>query len=72
MALIVGFYLGLAAMLTVLRRLINRARTYYRWPARPTTRRCKRRSLRIVLRCWTARYTTIVDTQLPDHPRPLG
>jgi hypothetical protein len=40
-ALIVDFYLALAATLTVLRRLINRARTYYRWPARPTTRRLK-------------------------------
>ena len=36
---IVEFYLYLAAALTVIRRLINRARTLYRWPARPTTRR---------------------------------
>jgi len=27
--------------LTVLRRLINEARTRYRWPTRPTTRRLK-------------------------------
>lgn len=40
-AVIVDFYLGLAAALTVLRRLINRARTQYRWPTRPTTRRLK-------------------------------
>ncbi|MCW3469714.1 IS5/IS1182 family transposase, partial [Rhodococcus pyridinivorans] len=33
--------LALAAALTVLRRLINRARTHYRWPTRPTTRRLK-------------------------------
>jgi len=32
------FYLYLAAALTVIRRLINRARTVYRWPTRPTTR----------------------------------
>lgn len=36
---IVEFYLCLAAAFTVLRRLINRARTHYRWPTRPTTRR---------------------------------
>jgi hypothetical protein len=36
---IVEFYLYLAATLTVIRRLINRARTLYRWPTRPTTRR---------------------------------
>lgn len=35
---IVDFYLSLAAALTVLLRLINRARTYYRWSTRPTTR----------------------------------
>ena len=40
-AVIVDFYLALAAALTVIRRLINRARTYYRWPTRPTTRRLK-------------------------------
>jgi len=34
-------YLYLAAALTVLRRLINEARTRYRWPTRPTTRRLK-------------------------------
>jgi len=34
-------YLHLAATLTVLRRLINEARTRYRWPTRPTTRRLK-------------------------------
>ena len=33
---IVEFYLNLAAALTVIRRLINRARTLYRWPTRPT------------------------------------
>jgi hypothetical protein len=38
---IVEFYLYLAAALTVVRRLINRARTLYRWPARPTTRRLR-------------------------------
>ena len=36
---IVEFYLYLAAALTVIRRLINRARNQYRWPSRPTTRR---------------------------------
>ena len=34
-------YLYLAATLTVIRRLINRARSLYRWPARPTTRRLR-------------------------------
>jgi len=38
---IVELYLNLAAALTVIRRLINRARTLYRWPARPTTRRLR-------------------------------
>jgi hypothetical protein len=38
---IVEFYLNLAAALTVLRRLINRARSSYRWPTRPTTRRLR-------------------------------
>jgi hypothetical protein len=38
---IVEFYLYLAAALTVIRRLINRARTLYRWPTRPTTRRLR-------------------------------
>ena len=37
----VEFYLHLAATLTVIRRLINEARTRYRWPTRPTTRRLK-------------------------------
>ena len=36
---IIEFYLNLAAALTVIRRLVNRARRLYRWPARPTTRR---------------------------------
>ena len=35
---IVEFYLNLAAALTVLRRLINRARKQYRWPTRPQCR----------------------------------
>jgi transposase len=39
-AAIVDFYLFLAA-LVVIRQLIQRARTRYRWPARPTTRRLK-------------------------------
>jgi len=39
--IIVEFYLYLAASLTVIRRLINRARTVYRWPTRPTTRRLR-------------------------------
>jgi DDE family transposase len=39
--IIVEFYLYLAATLTVIRRLINRARTHYRWPTRPTTRRLR-------------------------------
>jgi hypothetical protein len=38
---IVEVYLYLAAALTVIRRLINRARTHYRWPTRPTTRRLR-------------------------------
>jgi len=37
----VEFYLYLAATLTVIRRLINAARTRYRWATRPTTRRLK-------------------------------
>lgn len=36
---VVEFYLFLAAALTVIRRLITTARTRYRWPTRPTTRR---------------------------------
>lgn len=39
--IIAEFYLNLAAALTVIRRLINRARIHYRWPTRPTTRRLK-------------------------------
>jgi Transposase DDE domain len=39
--IIAEFYLYLAAALTVIRRLINRARSRYRWPARPTTRRLR-------------------------------
>jgi Transposase DDE domain len=38
---IVEFYLYLAAALVVIRRLINQARSRYRWPARPTTRRLR-------------------------------
>ncbi len=36
---VVDFYLFLAAALVVIRQLIQRARSRYRWPARPTTRR---------------------------------
>ena len=39
--IIVEFYLYLAAALTVIRRLINRARDLYRWPTNPTTRRLR-------------------------------
>jgi hypothetical protein len=39
--IIAEFYLCLAAALTVIRRLINRARKLYRWPTRPTTRRLR-------------------------------
>ena len=38
---IVDFYLYLAATFVTLRALIRRARTLYRWDARPTTRRLK-------------------------------
>src|SRR6478609_5800419 len=38
---IVESYLYLAAALTVIRRLINQARSRYRWPTRPTTRRLR-------------------------------
>jgi hypothetical protein len=38
---IVEFYLYLAAALTVIRRLIGQARSRYRWPTRPTTRRLR-------------------------------
>jgi hypothetical protein len=37
----VDFYLFLAAAVVVVRQLIHRARTRYRWPTRPTTRRLK-------------------------------
>jgi transposase len=40
-AAVVDFYLFLAAALVVLRRLIQAARSRYRWPGRPTTRRLK-------------------------------
>jgi hypothetical protein len=36
---VVEFYLFLAAAIVVTRCLIQRARTHYRWPGRPTTRR---------------------------------
>jgi hypothetical protein len=39
--IIVEFWLDLAAALTVIRRLIGKARTQYRWPTRPTTRRLR-------------------------------
>ena len=39
--IIAQFYLDLAAALTVIRRMINRARAQYRWPTRPTTRRLR-------------------------------
>jgi DDE family transposase/putative transposase of IS4/5 family DUF4096 len=38
---VVDFYLFLAAALVVLRQLIQRARTRYRWAGRPTVRRLK-------------------------------
>lgn len=38
---IVDFFLYLAAALVVVRRLIQRARSRYRWPTRPTTKRLK-------------------------------
>lgn len=40
-AAVVDFYLFLAAAFVVVRTLIHRARTRYRWPSRPTTRRLK-------------------------------
>ena len=40
-ATIVDFYLYLAAALVVIRQLIQRARTRYRWDTRPTARRLK-------------------------------
>ena len=39
--IVVEFYLCLAAALTIIRRLINKARARYRWPTRPTTRRLR-------------------------------
>jgi hypothetical protein len=38
---VVEFWLCLAAAITVIRRLINQARSRYRWPTRPTTRRLR-------------------------------
>ena len=38
---VVDFYLFLAAAFVVVRQLIQRARSRYRWPSRPTTRRLK-------------------------------
>ena len=38
---VVEFYLFLAAAFVVTRLLIQRARTRYRWPSRPTTRRLR-------------------------------
>jgi transposase len=38
---IVEFYLYLAATLVTIQQLIHHARTHYRWPNRPTTRRLK-------------------------------
>ena len=38
---IVDFFLYLAAAFVVVRRLIQRARSRYRWPTRPTTKRLK-------------------------------
>ena len=38
---VVDFYLFLAAAIVVVRQLIHRARSRYRWPGRPTTRRLK-------------------------------
>ena len=40
-ATIVDFYLYLAATFVTVRALIRHARTHYRWPTRPTTRRLK-------------------------------
>ena len=40
-AAVVDFYLFLAAALVVIRQLIQRARTRYRWDTRPTSRRLK-------------------------------
>lgn len=38
---VVEFYTHLAAAITVIRRLINEARSRYRWPGRPTTRQLR-------------------------------
>lgn len=40
-ASVVSFYLFLAAAFVVVRMLIERARSLFRWPARPTTRRLR-------------------------------
>ena len=40
-ATIVEFYLYLAAAFVIVRQLIQRARTRYRWDTRPTTKRLK-------------------------------
>ena len=40
-AKIVDFFLHLAATFVTVRALIREARTRYRWPSRPTTRRLK-------------------------------
>jgi Transposase DDE domain len=40
-AAVVEFYLYLTAALVTVRQLIQRARTHYRWPRRPTARRLK-------------------------------
>ena len=39
--IIVEFYPYLAATITVIRRLIGRAHTLYRWPTRSTTRQLR-------------------------------
>ena len=38
---IIDFYLYLAAAFLVIRQLIQRARSRYRWAGRPTTKRLK-------------------------------
>ena len=38
---VVDFYVFLAAAFVVTRMLIQRARSRYRWPARPTARRLR-------------------------------
>ena len=47
--LVVDFYLFLAAARVVMRRLIQEARSRYRWPTQPTTRRLKCRLLPVAL-----------------------